>query len=178
MTFLHYMIELVLLIIIVYLSYDRSLGMLNGNGGRLVLAIMTFPVRVIGGYTLIFADVDRLKQLNKVTMNHFETNRLLRGGFQVRRGEIAWKIYGDEFAFLIRGDGHAFCHRIARQLAAQPLSQEQRVALSEINGYSIDEAKLSATFAVLDGVRHLWPAMEVLSQDVLCQKEIRDRGVL
>jgi GGDEF domain-containing protein len=170
----HYIIHLLLIFTIAYLSYDPSLGMLNRNGGRLLILILALPLLLFGGYTLVFADVDRLKQLNKATGNHFATNRLLRAGFRVRFGELAWQIYGDEFAFLIRGNGHAFCTRIARQLAKQDLTSEQRQALADINGCTIEEAKLSATYSVYENVRWIWQALEYCSQDVLQQKAIRD----
>lgn len=175
---MHYILDALLLAALVYTCYDRSLGMLNGNGGRLVIMLLTLPLWLIGGYTLIFADVDRLKQLNKVTGSHLETNRLMRSGFRVRRWEIAWKVYGDEFAFLIIGDGEAFCQRIARQLAAQPLSEGQRAALATMDGCRPEGARLSATFAVCVGFRSVWQALEHGSREVLRKKEERDIALL
>lgn len=169
----HYILHTLLILTIIWSCYDPSLKMWNRNGGRLLRLILT-PVCWLGGYTLIFADVDRLKHLNKATGNHFETNRLLANGFKVRRGEFAWQVFGDEFAFLIRGNGQAFCNRISRQLALQPLSEAQREALAAIGGCCPSEAKLSATFAVYQNARNISQALEVCSANVLAQKAKRD----
>ncbi len=171
----HYALDALLLAALVYTCYDRSLGMLNRNGGRLLVLLLTLPLWLLGGYTLVFADIDRLKQLNKVTGNHFQTNRLLKNGFRMRRGEIGFVVFGDELAFLLFGDGHAFCQRIARQLAAQPLSEAQRAALAAMDGCQPHEAKLSATFAVIQNKRSIYQALEQGSQEVLRKKEERDR---
>jgi hypothetical protein len=172
----HFILELLLISTIAYLCYDPSLGMLNRNGGRLLILLLSLPLLVFGGYTLVFADVDRLKQINKATGNHFDTNRLLRAGFRVRFGEIAWQQFGDEFGFLIRGDGRAFCQRIARQLASQALAETQREALAAIEGVDTSEAKLSATYSVYENVRWIGSALEHCSQDVLRQKAVRDNN--
>lgn len=172
----HYILDALLLAALVYSCYDRSLGMLNRNGGKLLILVLTLPLWLLGGYTLVFADVDRLKQLNKVTGNHFQTNRLLKNGFRLRWGELGWQVFGDELAFLIIGDGHAFCQRIARQLAAQPLSEAQRAALAAMEGCRPEEARLSATYAVVTGMRSISQALEHGSQEVLRKKAERDAG--
>jgi GGDEF domain-containing protein len=174
---MHYVTHILLILVIIWLCYDPSLRMWNRQGGKLIRILLT-PLCYFGGYTLVFADVDRLKVINKATGNHFETNRLIAAGFRVRRGEFAWQVFGDEFAFLIRGDGYAFCNRIARQLALQPLSEGQREALAAIEGCSTSEAKLSATFAVYQNVRCFATALEVCSANVLAQKAKRDAAVL
>lgn len=160
-------------ITIVYLCYDPSLGMLNRSGGRLLIVLLA-PICLVFGATLVFADVNRLKKINEATGNHMLTNALLRGGFRVRFGEFAWQIYGDEMGFIIWGDGYAFVRRLTRQLAAQPLTLVQRRVIAEADGVPVDEAHLSATFAVIAGTRNIWKALELGSADVLAQKAARD----
>lgn len=169
MTTLHIVAYTFLLGVIVWLCYDPSLGMLNRNGGRLLILLLAWPCLVFGA-TFVFADVNRLKLINKVTGNHFLTNALLKNGFRVRWNEFAWQIFGDEFGFIIWGDGHAFVARLARQLAAQPLTDAQRRVLLEVDG--IDH--LSATFAIASGIRHIGRALARSSAHVLAQKAERD----
>lgn len=163
--------------IIIRLCRDAHLDMWNHHGGRLIILALSLPMRLIGGYTLVFADVNRLKQLNSATGNHFATNRMLYAGLRVRLGEFAWRIWGDEFAFLIRGDGQAFCGRIARQLASQPLTREQRAAIAAVEGVELEQVVMSATFAVYPDVRNPLAALERASADVLAKKAARDAAL-
>jgi hypothetical protein len=159
--------------IIIFLCYDPSLGMFNRSGGRLLAIVLALPCLLFGA-TLVFADVNRLKAINSATGNHLLTNALLRGGFRVRAGEWAWQIYGDEFGFLIWGDGWAFVARLTRQLAAQPLTDAQRAVIAAADGIPVDQAQLSATFSIVPRVRRIGRALEQGSQEVLAQKARRD----
>jgi GGDEF domain-containing protein len=147
-------------------------------------------------YTIVLCDIDRLKDINKVTGNHIQTNHYLRAGLAVRKGEIIGQLYGDEFLAII--DEHsadhsapatperrhtdsadAFVARIARQLAGQPLTISERYALAGAQGCSLDQARLSATFATQSGVSagQVQRAIEALSCDVLRLKAERDMTV-
>jgi GGDEF domain-containing protein len=150
------------------LVWNDHLGMLNAAG--LQDAIDTLPAGDV--YTVIFADINRLKDINRVTGSHIQTNRYLRDGLRVRRGEVAGQLYGDEFIFILPegADAAGFCARITRQLASQPLSQAERMALEVLDGPG---ARLSATFA-WEVARDVWAAVERLSRDVLAQKAKRD----
>ena len=170
---LHIVIEVILIAIIVFLCYDPSLGMFNRSGGRLLVLLLAVPCMLIGA-TLVFADVNRLKKINEVTGNHLLTNKLLKGGFRVRRGEWAWQIFGDELGFLIWGDGALLVARLTRQLADQPLTLVQRRVLADADGVSVEDAHLSATFAIVTDVRHIGRALSDGSADVLKQKAERD----
>jgi hypothetical protein len=166
---LHILAYALLIGIIGFLCYDPSLGMLNRSGGRLLVVLLALPCLLFGA-TLIFADVNRLKKINEATGNHLLTNTLLKNGFRVRLGEWAWQIFGDEFGFVIWGDGKAFVGRLSRQLAAQPLNDAQRQVLMDADGVDY----LSATFSVVTNVRHIGRALQRGSQDVLAQKAERD----
>lgn len=123
-------------------------------------------------YTVVFCDINRLKLINQVTGSHVQTNRYLRDGLRVRRGELAGQLYGDEFLFVLPdgADAHGFCARLTRQLATQPLSQSERMALEALDGMG---ARLSATFA-WETTSDVWAAVERLSRAVLAQKAARD----
>ena len=165
----HILAYALLIGIIVFLCYDPSLGMFNRSGGRLLVVLLTLPCLLFGA-TLIFADVNRLKKINEATGNHLLTNALLKNGFRVRLGEWAWQVFGDEFGFVIWGDGAAFTQRITRQLAAQSLTESQRQVLIDADG--IDH--LSATFAIVTNVRHIGRALGRGSVEVLAAKAARD----
>jgi hypothetical protein len=173
MAVLHIVLDILLIAIIGFLCYDPSLGMFNRSGGRLLALIMAVPCLLIGA-TLVFADVNRLKKINEATGNHLLTNKLLKGGFRVRRGEFAWQIYGDELGFLIWGNGVALVARLTRQLADQPLTLVQRRVIADADHVDIDAACLSATFAIVTNVRHIGRALSAGSADVLKQKAQRD----
>lgn len=162
----------ILIGIIFFLCYDPSLGMFNRSGGRLLTIVLALPCLLFGA-TIIFADVNRLKKINEATGNHMLTNALLRNGFRVRAGEWAWQVFGDEFGFIIWGDGAAFVRRLSRQLAAQTLTPAQRRVLLDVDG--VDH--LSATFAIVRNVRNIGRALERGSQEVLAQKARRDAAV-
>lgn len=149
------------------LSWNDDLAMLNRAG--LQDAIEQLPD---DSYTVVFCDIDRLKTINTATGSHIQTNRYLRDGLRVRRGELAGQLFGDEFVFILPegADAAGFCARITRQLAAQPLSQTERMALEALNGPG---ARLSATFA-WEVTRNVWAAVERLSHTVLAQKAQRD----
>jgi len=162
------------------LSWHPTLNMLNSAG--LHEAIRTLPTDTT--YTVAFADVDRLKDINRATGNHMQTNRYLAAGLQVRDGEIIGQFLGDEFVAII--DEHsrdedanpdAFVARIARQLAGQPLTVSERYALAAAQGCAVEDARLSATFSTMSGVRagDVMQAIEWLSKDVLAMKQERDR---
>lgn len=149
------------------LEWDETIGMFNSAGGY--RAIDALPD---GDYALVFCDIDYLKTVNGATGNHVQTNRYLAEGLKVRAGEIAIRLMGDEFLFVLgsmRGyaDPAGFAGRLAHQLAAQPLTGQERAKLPS--------GVLSATFAWRAGVakRDIRAAIEALSQDVLAQKEAR-----
>lgn len=167
----HIIAYTVLIATIVFLCYDPGLGMLNRSGGRLLALILALPCLLFGA-TLVFADVNRLKKINEATGDHLLTNELLKNGFRVRVGEWAWQIFGDEFGFLIWGDGAAFVLRLERQLAAQPLTKAQRLVLIDADGVDC----LSATFSAPIRTRSIERALARGSRDVLAQKSIRDKG--
>jgi hypothetical protein len=171
--FLHIIAYITLLGTIGFLCYDPSLGMFNRSGGRLLAIVLALPCLLFGA-TLIFADVNRLKKINEATGNHMLTNSLLRGGFRVRIGEWAWQVFGDEFGFIIWGDGTAFVARLTRQLAEQPLTEVQRRVIARADGVAIEDARLSATFSIVTNVRYIGRALSQGSQDVLAQKARRD----
>jgi GGDEF domain-containing protein len=160
--------------IIVRLCRDAHLNMWNHHGARLALILLSIPMRLVGSYTLVFADINRLKQLNSACGDHFITNRMLYNGLRVRRSEFAWRIWGDEFGFLIRGNGHAFAARVARQLAEQPLTDAQRRALADVEGCDPAAVKMSATFSIYANVKDVWGALGACSADVLARKAARD----
>jgi GGDEF domain-containing protein len=162
------------------LEWDETIGMLNSAGGY--RAIDALPD---GEYALVFCDIDYLKQINNATGNHVQTNRYLADGLKIRPGEIAIRLMGDEFLFILTDqptaplptmferrrragvDPVAFVSRLASQLASQPLNEQERSRLPS--------GVLSATFAWQAGVakQDIRAAIEVLSQDVLAQKEAR-----
>lgn len=151
------------------LRWNSGLGMLNAAG--LAEAIRTLP----GGlYTVVFADVDKLKALNTATGSHTITNSYLARGFAVREGEIAGQLYGDELVFIIRGPAAGFVRRITRQLRIVPLTTRERRALLAA-GVS---PWLSATFASEEGVaaHDIGATVARLSANVLSQKAARDAG--
>jgi len=150
------------------LIWNDDLSMLNQAGLRDAISQLDS-----GTYTVIFCDINRLKTINLITGSHVITNRYLRDGLRVRRGEIAGQLYGDEFLFVLPeyADAAGFCARITRQLAEQPLSQHERAALEALDGPG---ARLSATFA-WDVTSDVWTAVERLSADVLTQKAERDK---
>lgn len=152
------------------LGWNEDLNMFNNAGLHDAIAQLE-P----GAHTVIFCDIDRLKTINSVTGSHVQTNRYLRDGLRVRRGELAGQYLGDEIIFVLPKDADAagFCARITRQLAAQPLSQAERTALELIDGVG---ARLSATFA-WDVTGDVWTAIERLSCSVLRQKAQRDAKV-
>ena len=150
--------------------WNPLLDMYNLAGG--LAAIAALPV---GRYAVVFCDIDRLKTLNSATGNHVQTNRYLSAGLKVRAGEIAFQFLGDEIAFILtdqRGvaDPRAFAERIAAQLAAQPLTEQERAM--------IDSAALSATFDWCAGVSRteILACLEQLSIAVLAQKRARGVG--
>ena len=164
------------------LSWHTTLNMLTSAG--LHEAIRTLPE---GRYTIVFADIDRLRDINRVTGNHLRSNRYLAAGLKVRDGEIAGQLLGDEFIFILAENGpsgrrrrghsaNAFVARIARQLAGQPLLQSERYALAAAHGCHVSQARLSATFSTMSGVRahDVMQAIEWLSGDVLRLKAERD----
>lgn len=149
------------------LEWDETIAMYNAAGGY--RAIDALPD---GEYALVFCDIDYLKTINGATGNHVQTNRYLAEGLRVRAGEIAIRLMGDEFLFVLgssRGyaDPASFAARLAHQLAAQPLTDRERSRLPS--------GVLSATFAWRAGVarRDIRAAIELLSADVLAQKESR-----
>lgn len=168
------------------LRWSPTLNMLNSAG--LHEAIRTLPTDTT--YTVVFADIDKLKDLNRATGNHLRTNRYLTAGLQVRDSEIAGQLLGDEFIFIVsehtpggqRRRGHsanAFVARIARQLAGQPLTVSERYALAAAQRCPVEAARLSATFSAMSGVRagDVMDAIEWLSSDVLRLKAERDSEV-
>jgi GGDEF domain-containing protein len=148
------------------MRWNVDLGMLSRAG--LDDAIDRLPPAL---YTVVFCDIDRLKAINSATRSHFQTNRYLRVGLEVRSGEIAGQLLGDEIVFILAAgaDVAAFVRRIRRQLRAQPLTQEERRRLIIAGG----DGRLSATFAYRERVSAIWPAIEACSVDVLTQKEQR-----
>lgn len=168
------------------LQWNEGLGMLNSAG--LQQALQTLDPHAT--YTVVFADIDRLKTLNSATGNHMRTNRYLRAGLAVRDGEIAGQLLGDEIVFIIgehsapggrrkRDGADAFIARIARQLAGQPLTISERYALAAAQGCHVSQAKLSATFAAQSGVSagQVPHVIEALSCQVLALKAERDARV-
>ena len=160
------------------LRWNTELNMLNSAG--LHEAIRQLPA---GHYTVIFADIDRLKTINSATGSHCKTNRYLRAGLAVRDGEIAGQLYGDEIIFILNEnsragetDAHAFVARITRQLASQPLTISERYMLAAALGVHVSHAKLSATFATQSNVaaHEILSTVEQLSSDVLLMKSRRD----
>lgn len=149
------------------LSWNGELGMLNRAG--LMDAIERLSE---GAYTIVFCDIDRMKAINSATGSHVQTNRYLRAGLAVRAGEVVGQLYGDEMVFILDGesDAAAFIGRIGRQLAAQPLTQEERRVLILAGG----DGRLSATFASREARKADIPAaIEACSIDVLAQKAKR-----
>ena len=149
------------------LEWDETIGMLNAAGG--FRAINALPD---GRYALVFCDIDYLKQINSATGNHMQTNRYLMSGLRVRRGEIAIRLMGDEFLFILTdGRGYAdpvgFVERLTHQLAEQPLTAAERAGLPG--------GALSATFAWRASVKRadIRAAIERLSAAVLAQKAAR-----
>lgn len=149
------------------LIWSDDLSMLNQAGLRDAIAQLD-----MGTYTVVFCDINRLKQINSATGSHAQTNRYLRDGLRVRRGELAGQLFGDEFLFILPegADASGFCSRITRQLATQPLSQVERCALEILDG---PHARLSATFA-WEVTNDVWAAVERLSREVLAAKAARD----
>jgi len=149
------------------LSWNDSLNMYNRAGG--LEAIRGLPE---GFYTVIFADVDRLKAINSATGSHLQTNRYLAAGLRVRRGELAMQFLGDEFVFVLAADADAdaFIARITRQLAEQPLTDGERATLAPYGA-----SRLSATFAGRRQVRKqdISLAIEDCSIEVLAKKGAR-----
>ena len=145
------------------LSWNPDLDMFNGAGMREAIRTLA-PAR----YIVTFFDINYLKQINTATGNHFATNRYLRDGLRVRRGEVIGQWLGDEFVAIIRQHSRranvradAFVARLAGQLARQPVP-------------------LSAMFATEIGVPHdaILPAIERLSIDVLARKAARDAAAV
>ena len=149
------------------LIWNDDLSMYNQAGVRDAINRL-----VPGTYTVVFCDINRLKTINSITQSHVQTNRYLRDGLRVRQGEIAGQLYGDEFLFILpeHADAAGFCARIARQLAQQPLTHTERIALEMVDGVG---ARLSATFAY-ERCEDVWQAVERLSANVLQQKAKRD----
>lgn len=161
------------------LSYNDSLKMLTPAG--LNEAIRTLPNTTT--YTVVVCDIDRLKNINEATGNHFRTNRYLAAGLRVRYGELAGQLFGDEFGFFLDDQARdtetnpdAFVARIARQLAGQPLTISERYALAAAQRCPVAQARLSATFATMSGVAAdgVPAAIEALSCQVLAMKAKRD----
>lgn len=161
------------------LRRNESLDMLNSAG--LSEAVRTLKRDTT--YTVVFADIDRLRALNSATGNHVQADRYLRAGLAVRYGEIAGQMAGDQIVFLLddqardkETDPDAFVARITRQLAGQPLLQSERYLLAAVQGCHVDQARLSATFAAQSGVSagDVWSAVERLSCEVLAMKKARD----
>jgi len=148
------------------LSWNDELGMLTQAGLRDAISNL-MPAT----YLIVFADINRLKTINSITGCHIQTNRYLRDGLRVRRGELAGQFLGDEFVFVLPSGAPAaqFCARISRQLASQPLSQAERTALELVDGVG---ARLGATFAWAES-SDVWHAVEALSRDVLTKKAAR-----
>lgn len=149
------------------MSWNEDLGMLSRAG--LMDAIDKLDD---GVYTIVFADVDHLKALNSATGNHVQSNRYLKKGLEVRAGEIAGQLLGDEIVFVLAGDAHPdrFVQRIRKQLAGQMLTAKERLRLIEAGG----DGRLSATFAWTKATKGAIPAaIEACSINVLAQKEAR-----
>lgn len=153
------------------LERDDIIDMYSAAGGY--RAIDRLPA---GVYAVVFADIDYLKKLNTATGSHFRSNRYLAAGLRVRTGELAMRVMGDEFAFVLANgrciaDPQAFIARLARQLAAQPLLDAERAMLPG--------GRLSATFAWRANVAqpNIRATIEALSADVLAQKARRDGGL-
>jgi len=148
------------------LAWNDDLGMLTQAGLRDAISAL-----LPASYTVLFCDINRLKSINSITGSHIQTNRYLRDGLRVRRGELAGQFLGDEFVFVLPAgaDAAAFCARISRQLASQPLSHAERQALELIDGVG---ARLGATFAWHES-SDVWSAVEALSREVLTKKALR-----
>lgn len=156
------------------MEQNPQLGMLTAAGLAERLRGLTE-----GSYTVIFCDIDKMKQLNAATGSHFATNVYLRAGLRVRSGEIAGQLFGDEFIFVLpersrgqRTGVEAFVGRIRRQLAAQPLRPHERHALADALSCAIDETRITATFAHQSGLRpcQIAGAIEQLSGRTLAAK--------
>jgi len=148
---------------------NEFLGMLNQAG--FMHAIDALPD---GLYTLVFCDVNKMKAINTATGCHQKTDAYLRAGFQVRGGEIAGQIHGDELAFILEepADPVGFERRIGRQLRDVRLGTEERRALLPAG----TRPYITAMFAHKRGVRpcEMRAALDELSIDVLSQKARRD----
>lgn len=162
------------------LRWNPALNLLRAAGLDDAIATLSTDTT----YTIILADIDRLKIINSATGNHLQTDRYLRAGLAVRHGEIAGQLHdcGDEICFVLddqardtETDPDAFVARISRQLAGQPLTISERYLLAAAQGCHVSEAKLSATFATMPGVRahDVWSAIEALSREVLAKKAAR-----
>jgi len=150
------------------LQFNTYLDMYNQAG--LMRAIDQLPD---GVYIVIFADIDHMKALNSATGSHDKTNHYLAAGLKVRQAEIAGQLFGDEIVFILEAtDADAFCQRIGRQLAAQPLSPAERCALYSAGS----QPYLSATFAHRSHVApdQIRSVIAQLSVEVLAQKKARD----
>jgi GGDEF domain-containing protein len=149
------------------LVWNDQLCMLNAAGLHDAIGALQSGV-----YTVVFCDINRLKMMNQITGSHIQTNRYLRDGLRVRSGELAGQFAGDEFVFIlpVGANAAAFCARLGRQLASQPLSQAERCALELIDGPG---ARLGATFAWNESA-DVWASVEALSRAVLEAKARRD----
>ncbi len=154
--------------------------MLNGAGLR--EAIRQLPA---GHYTVIFADIDKMKAINSATGSHCATNRYLADGLARRHGEIVGQFGGDEFIYILdeqamrdNDSAQTFVAFISRQLAGQPLLQSERYLLAAAQNVHVSQAKLSATFATQSSVaqHEILEVIEELSSEVLLLKARRDRG--
>jgi GGDEF domain-containing protein len=125
-------------------------------------------------YTLVFCDVNKMKALNTATGCHQKTDAYLRAGFQVRTGEIAGQIHGDELAFVLEEPANAagFVQRLRNQLRSVRLGNEERRAL--VNAGT--RPYITAMFSFKRGLRpcEMRSALDELSGDVLSQKARRD----
>lgn len=169
---------------ILRLRWNPALNLLRAAGLDDAIATLSTDTT----YTIILADIDRLKTINSATGNHVQTDRYLRAGLAVRYGEIAGQLHdcGDEICFVLddqardtETDPNAFVARISRQLAGQPLTISERYLLAAAQGVHVSEAKLSATFAAQSGVHagDVWSAVEALSCEVLSLKAQHDQKV-
>jgi GGDEF domain-containing protein len=152
------------------MGHNEFLGMHNQAG--FLHAIDALPTDRL--YTLVFCDVNKMKALNTATGNHQKTDAYLRAGFQVRAGEIAGQIHGDELSFVLEEPANAagFVQRTRNQLRSVRLGNEERRRLvnAGVRPY------ITAMFAYKRGLRpcEMRAALDELSMDVLSQKARRD----
>jgi GGDEF domain-containing protein len=152
------------------MRWNPFLGMLNQAGFMHAIDGLN-PNNL---YTLLFCDVNKMKALNTATGCHQKTDAYLRAGFQVRTGEIAGQIHGDELAFVLEEPANAagFVQRLRNQLRSVRLGNEERRALVNAGA----RPYITAMFSFKRGLRpcEMRAALDELSGDVLSQKARRD----